>query len=344
MRNQSSALWQYVLVAVLVCAGVYFIKPYFTQSYQAVQLSDQAKLREYVSHKIPAKQAGSIQKFLTAQADGQAEPDDCRAQRDRILTANFDDLVKDIEGRRVLFNPACQVYDSKLASSSYADMIYRNCKSPDIDDSAKKNACMTGLFFYKSAIVASATKNEPVENMDVQTLSHNLFSMLGLGEMKTPESVSRLEALTSRLTDLLPNSPGAYKAALIPRLLQEVQNSNPENTERLTQALDKARELNPNDPQIEDINLFLLTREGRSVSLEKAEGVVAANPESSAARLFLAKVYARHKNYEQSSAMLSELSQKFPDDARIKEAYDQLNAKDYEKLSQFQIGLGSDDF
>lgn len=344
MRNHSNPFWQYALVAVLFFTGVFFIKPYFSKSYQAVQLPEKAKLRDYISHQIPVKQAGSIQTYLNAQADGQAEPGDCKAQRDRILTASFDDLVADIEDRRILFNPACQVFDAKLASSSYADMIYRNCKSPDIDIAEKKNACMTGLFFYKSAVVAAATKNEPIEDMDVQTLSHNLFSMLGMGEMKTPESIAKLESLTNRLIDLLPNSPGAYKAALIPRMLTEMQNSSPENTSRLVDAIDKARELNPNDPQIEDINLFLLTREGRAVSLEKAESVVAQHPESSAAQLFLAKVYARHQNYQQSETILSELKQKYPNDARIQEAYAQLRAKDYEKLSHFEIKLGSDDF
>ncbi len=344
MRNKSNPFWQYALVAVLFFAGVYFIKPYFSKSYQAVQLPEKAKLRDYVSHELPKKQAGTIQQYLNAQPDGQAEPDDCKAQRDRILTANMDQLMRDIGDRRILLNPACQVFDSKLASTSYSDMIYRNCKSPDVDEVLKKNACLTGLFFYKSAVVAAATKNQPVEDMDVQTLSHHLFSMLGQGEMKTPESVAKLESLTNRLMELLPNSPGAYKAALIPRLLQEVQNSNPENTEALAQALEKARELNPNDPQIEDINLFLLTREGRTVSLEKAEGVVAQHPESSAAQLFLAKVYARHENYEQSEAMLTELKQKYPNDSRIRDAYAQLKAKNYDKLGQFEIGLGSDDF
>lgn len=342
MINNNKSFWQYALVAFMVFAGTVMIRSYFSSSKQVVKLPETAKLREYVAAELPVSQAGAVKTYLNAQSPN-AEPSDCKLQRDRLLTDNFDRVIEDIVSRRVQFNPACQAFDARLATSSFAEMIYKNCKTPDVEDPAKKNQCAAALFFYKSALVANATRDQAISDMDAQTLSHHLFSMLGLGEMKTPGSLLRLEELTDRLIELLPNSPGAYKAALIPRLIQEMNGSSVENTEKLVAALDKARELNPNDPQVEDINLFLLTRDGRDISVEKAEGVVSAHPESSAAQLFLAKAYARHSDYARASGLLAVLAAKYPNDPRIQEAVAQMKAKDYDKLGHFQIGLGADD-
>lgn len=341
----SNPVWQYALVAVMVFAGTLLIRSYFSSSNQAVKLPEQAKLREYVAAELPVKQASAVKTFLNTQAStgGSIEPDDCKLQRDRLVGDSFERVLEDIQNRRLMFNPACQAYDARVATASFAEMIYRDCKSAEMVDVAKRNQCAAALFFYKSALVANATKSVAVRDMDAQTLSHHLFSMLGLGEMKTPAELSRLSEITDRLIEELPNSPGAYKAALIPRLIQEMNGSSPENTEKLAAALDKARALNPGDAQVEDINLFMLTRDGRDISVSKAEAVVAEHPDSSAAQLFLAKAYARHADYARSAGLLATLAARYPNDPRIQEAVAQMKAKDYDKLGHFQIGLGSDD-
>lgn len=342
------SLMKFVVFGAVAFMASFYYKRYLSEP-KGLQLPDQVKLREYVQAPLSPREVSRVEAFLAQSTEKNTDTADqgvalCIEQRRRFLALSHDEILKEISlGRFVLSSP-CAGADQQLVNSAFIDMIYKNCLQEKLNDTTAQENCASGLFFYKSILVSKSNQGRRLDELDSQSLIHELFADLGTGNMKTETSVDKMIQVTQRLIELMPNSPGAYKAALIPEVLKGVDSlkRGEDPPQSLLTALEKALQMNPNDPQLENIQNMILTRDGREISVEKAADLAASRADSVNTQLFYAKALARHKNYEEARAFLEATLQRFPNDVKLREAYQRLKERPNE-FGQFEISLGSEE-
>ncbi len=343
----TKSLMKFSIFGLFVFISLLTYRLYF-QTPKGLKLDEKARLREYVIAPLPKKEVSQVQKYVNHQMKfqppGAAEPAVCKEQRQRILSMASSDLMGEVLAGRLVIAAECKKFDGALADKSFVEMIYANCGRQASENQKAHDDCATGLFFYKSILVSQSNKGKDLRDLNTQSLVHELFADLGLANFKTPAAVERMKQITDRLVELMPDSPGAYKAAVIPQMIQAMDaiKSGQQPGESLYEAIERALAMSPGDEQIENVRNLMQTREGMEISLDKASALAASEPDSVSTQIFYAKALARHKDYEGSKAYIDQLAARFPNDPRIVEAQKRL-AKNPADFGVFEMSLGSED-
>ena len=342
----TKSLIKFGIFGLAVFVTVLTYKLYFGTP-QGLKLAEKARLREYVQAPLAKKEAKQVQMFLNRLAktapSGASEPTICSEQRKRILSVDTNELMTEVLAGRLNMANECKTFDVFLVDRSFIDMIYANCGRQASQNQKAHDDCATGLFFYKSILVSESNMGRDIRDLSAQALAHELFAALGTSNFKTPAAIEKLKQVTDRLKDLMPESPGVYKAAVIPQMIEsmEAMRAGLPTPEGLVVAIEEALTMNPGDQQVESMRLLLETREGIEVSLDKANALAAQNPESVSTQIFYARALARHKNYEESKAIIEDLASRFPNDQSVVEAQRRL-AQNPQEFGTFEMSLGSD--
>jgi hypothetical protein len=342
----TKSLIKFGIFGLAVFVVVLSYKLYFGAP-EGLKLAEKARLREYVQAPLPKKDASRVQAFINRQtkttASGAAEPAICSEQRKRILSVDTNELMNEVLAGRLNMANECKPFDVFLADRSFIEMIYANCGRKASENQKAHDDCATGLFFYKSILVSESNKSRDLRDLNAQALVHELFAALGTSNFKTPAAIEKMKQVTNRLKDLMPESPGVYKAAVIPQMIEgmDAMRAGLPTPEGLVTAIEEALTMNPGDQQVENMRLLLETREGIEVSLDKANALAAQNPESVSTQIFYARALARHKSYEESKAIIDDLARRFPNDQSVVEAQKRL-AQNPQEFGTFEMSLGSD--
>jgi len=175
----------------------------------------------------------------------------------------------------------------------------------------KTSNCQLASFYYRAQITEYMTRDQnPKDISDLRVLTDKLFARF-LTDPKTAVSVAE------RMLELDPTYYPAAQTILLADVLTATDNArgNPADPswQIVQAALDRTKRMNPNDPQREEMELFM--RAARYDSPEQIRE--AANPNTATGLYYLAWSAYRSNNPSQGWQYLEQARKNFPEDQRV---------------------------
>lgn len=188
-------------------------------------------------------------------------------------------------------------------------------------------ACYSAAFFYRAYVTEFLTRDQRIDQIsDTKILLDKLFAKF----LTNPISAAEV---ADRMVELLPDYYPAAQAAVFSRLLDLLKGDlkpNPDSAEfkRVADGLEKLRQMNPDDPQNVELDLFMASL--KQDSAQQVKDLTAAFEKGSANPAVTAYYIAREQyklgNAEAGAQWFAKARELAPNDQRMKETADKIKA------------------
>jgi hypothetical protein len=334
---------KYLAVALAAFAVTIVYKVYFN-SPPKNNVAATTRFNQVIGNKVSPQTLPRVKEYVATVAAAQTEPEICRDSRNKLLTRKIEEIVADVTDRRTVFDATCLPFDEAVGAKDLADAIYKNCQREKLANDGAKQDCWQALTFFKANLVTKAFGARDLSEADAETLIYLFMAKISQGEYRTPAELDSLNDVTAHLLQLMPDSPSAYKAATIPRVVADFENMskggslNPDADTYLEAAL----KLNPNDPELQEVSMIRkLYAPGEKISVDKATALVSEKPTSSMAQYFLAGAMENAGHHQEALAAAKRAHDLEPENSRYRETLQKLTRGE-KRAFMIQLGIGFD--
>ncbi len=214
----------------------------------------------------------------------------------------------------------CQGLAEPFASlqKSFAEKCQPPKKVTDEKEKAlNASNCQLAAFYYRAQITEYLTRDEDLSDIsDMKVLTDKLFAKF-MNDPKTAADVA------SRMLEIDPTYYPAAQTLLFSHMIAASDSARGNMNDPVWQTvradLDRAKQMNPNDPQSAELDLFLLASQSDDPAKvrERAQAYADANPNSPLGLYYLAWAAYRSGNPDLGWQYLQSDLNKFPGEPRI---------------------------
>ncbi|MES3037749.1 MAG: hypothetical protein V4736_07575, partial [Bdellovibrionota bacterium] len=191
-----------------------------------------------------------------------------------IETTSFNALIADIRDKKLIL-PSQDCGPEAQQLKTLWDGFAKTCAQPDGEE------CETALLMFRASRLTEFYKNLPISAQPFEAVVQKLFALLSQNKITTKQGLLEFREAAQELASRDQGNKGAAKAVTLSFLLEKVtsvgdpsptEGWNPQKETDFITNLERAKELNPEDSQLQEasvLNYLLPVTPEKQAALER---------------------------------------------------------------------------